>query len=130
MGFRNGAYATVWKVEPISDTMTKTQISISRKDKSTGNYETDFSGFAAFIGSATAKKASQLKERDRIRLGDVDVTTKYDKDKQVTYTNYKVFSFEVPDAVDNPSSRADSSSDPSAINVDDGAAIEDALLPF
>ena len=90
MGFRKESYATVWSVETVSDTLTKARISISRKNKQTGEYETDFSGFVSFVGTAAAKKASLLKEKDRIRLGDVDVTNKYDKEKNVTYTNFKV----------------------------------------
>ena len=94
MGFRKEAFATIWSVEPTSDTLTKARISVSRKNKQTGEYETDFSGFVSFIGTAAAKKATALKEKDRIRLGDVDVTSKYDKEKNVTYTNFKIFSFE------------------------------------
>lgn len=63
----------------------------------TGEYETDFSGFVSFLGSAAARKAAGLKERDRIRLGDVDVNNRYDKEKQITYTNFNVFSFETQD---------------------------------
>lgn len=94
MGFRTGAYAKVWEVTPMSDTSTKVRLSVSRKNKQTNEYEQDFSGFVLAIGTAAAKKASCLKQGDRIKLGDVDVTTKYDKDKKVTYTNYKMFSFE------------------------------------
>lgn len=94
MGFRTGAYANVWEVTPMSDTSTKLKISVSFKNKKTGSYEQDFSGFVLAIGTATAKKAAQLKPGDRIRLGDVDVYTKYDKEKKVTYTNYRVFTFE------------------------------------
>ena len=97
MGFRKDSYATIWTSEPVSDTMTKCRISISRKNKQTGEYETDFSGFVSFVGSLAAKKAAGLKEKDRIRLGDVDVTNRYDKEKGVTYTNFKVFSFETDD---------------------------------
>ena len=42
MGFRTGAYAKVWKVEPYSDTSVKLRISISRKNKQSGEYEQDF----------------------------------------------------------------------------------------
>lgn len=94
-GFRNGSYATVWETNGISDTMTKARISVSRKDKQTGNYETDFSGFVYFVGSACAKKAMSLKQRDRIKLGEVDVTVRYDKEKQKEFTNFKVFGFEL-----------------------------------
>ena len=80
MGFRKDAYATVWSVEVVSDTMTKGRISVSRKNKQTDEYETEFGGFVSFVGTAAAKKAAGLKERDRIRLGDVDVTNRYDKE--------------------------------------------------
>lgn len=42
MGFRTGSYATIWSVESASDTRTKARISISRKNKQTGEYDTDF----------------------------------------------------------------------------------------
>ena len=93
MGFRKDAYATCWEAKPVSDTMTSVQLSVSKKDKDGEVYVQDFSGFVAFVGTATAKKAAKLSKRDRIKLGDVDVTTKYDKDKNKTYTNFtEVFS--------------------------------------
>lgn len=128
MGFRNNAYATVWKVESESDTRTKVQLSVSRKDKQTGQYETDFSGFASFIGTAAAKKALSLKERDRIRLGDVDVSTKYNKEKNVTYVNYKVFSFETQEEIDSGNSGSQVYSTDPQMQVDSGE-VEDRL-PF
>lgn len=129
MGFRTGNYATIWEVTPSSDTMTRARISTSRKDKETGKYDTDFSGFVAFIGTATAKKAANLKERDRIKLGDVDVTTKYDKDKKITYTNFTIFSFEnanTDNAQRNMVPATDG--DTSFLNVDEG--IDEDELPF
>ena len=97
MSYRNGAYASVWSVEKKNDNVTKVRISTSRKNKMTDQYETDFSGFVDFIGKDAAQKALQLKERDRIKLGDVSVTNRYDKDKGITYTNFACFSFELPD---------------------------------
>lgn len=97
MGFRTGAYAKVWDVAPMSDSSTKVRMSISRKNKQTGEYEQDFSGFVLAIGTAAAGKAAALKEGDRIKLGDVDVSTRYDKEKGVTYTNFKMFSFDKED---------------------------------
>lgn len=95
MGFRTGAFCKVWEVKPLSDTNTKLRISISRKNKATGEYEQDFSGFVNAIGTATAKKAAALNEGDRIKLGDVDVSTRYVKDENRSYTNYKIFTFEL-----------------------------------
>ncbi len=94
MGFRTGSYATIWEVSPVSNTITKGRISISRKNQTTGEYETDFSGFVSFVGSASASKALSLRERDRIRLGDVDVRSSYNKDKGITYHNFNIFTFE------------------------------------
>ena len=97
MGFRTGAYAKCWSVEPKTDSITRLRISVSKKNKSTGEYEQDFSGFATVFGSAAAKKAAGLKEGDRIKLGDVDVSTTYDKERNKEYINYKIFSFELSD---------------------------------
>ena len=123
MGFRTGAYAKVWEVTPMSDTSTKVRMSISRKNKQSGEYEQDFSGFVLAIGTAAAKKAAGLKEGNRIKLGDVDVTTKYDKEKKVTYTNFKMFSFEL----DGEEPR-DRSTEPQP-TVDEGE-IDNNRLPF
>ena len=113
MGFRKDSFAKVWSVEGISDTNTKLRISIA--------------GFVSCIGSMAAKKALALKEGDRIRLGDTDVTTWYNKEKKVTYTTYKIFDFEVPDSnkPDNNSSTDISEPQP---EVDSGEA--DNRLPF
>lgn len=52
------------------------------------------------IGHAHAK-AQRLKERDRIRLGEVDVSNRYDKERQKEYTDFKCFDFEMADEVQN-----------------------------
>lgn len=93
MGFRPGAFATVWSADPQSETRTKIRISISHKDKQTDEYVQDFSGFVTCAGSAVAKKAAKLKKGDRIKLGDTDVQTRYDKEKEVIYTNFFIFGF-------------------------------------
>jgi len=99
MGFRNDAFATFWgEAEPVNEMVTKGRISVSRKNKQTNEYIQDFSGFVSFIGTAAAKKALKLKEKDRIKLISVDVSTHYDKAKNVTYTNYKIYDFEMADA--------------------------------
>ena len=107
MGFRKDAWATCWDTEVKSDTMTQVRLSTSRRDKQTGEYVQDFSGFVAFIGTAAAKKAATLKEKDRIKLGDVEVTTKYDPDKKVTYTNFKCYNFEMQNEENSSSQSAE-----------------------
>lgn len=125
MGFRTGAYANVWEVTPMSDTSTKIRVSVSCKNKQTGEYKQDFSGFVLCIGTAAARNAAKLKEGARIKIGDCDVTTKYDAQKKITYTNFKLFSFE--DADGNNSSAPDSA-DPQP-QVDEGE-VDENRLPF
>lgn len=126
MGFRTGSFGTIWKVDPQSDTRTRVQLSVSRKDKQTGQYETDFSGFVDFVGKAAATKAAKLHERDRIKLGDVDVTTHYVKEKNITYTNYKCFSFDGPDELEESTPK--STANAAFMHVDDGE--QESILPF
>jgi len=84
----------------VNDTSTKVRLSTSFKNKQTDEYEQDFSGFVMFVGTGCAAKAAKLQKGARIRLGDVDVTTKYDAERKVSYTNFKVFSFEGADELD------------------------------
>lgn len=97
MGFRPGAYATVWQTDSGRGNFVNVRLTISRKVKDTDQYEEEFSGYCMCIGEARAK-AEKLKERDRIKLGDVDVTRRYDKEKQKEYTTFKIFSFEIVDS--------------------------------
>lgn len=130
MGFRTGSFATIWgTVESISDTRAKARISISRRNRQTGEYDTDFSGFVDFIGTAAAKKAMTLKEKDRIKLGDVDVSNKYSKEKNITYVNYKVFSFETQNEMNAGNSGGSGYSGEPQRAVDEGE-IDDSRLPF
>lgn len=93
MGFRTGAYATVWETKQGNGNYTDARISISKKDRRTDQYVTDFSGFVRLVGTAH-QNAATLKERDRIKIGDCEVTNSYNKEKNVTYTNYAIFSYE------------------------------------
>lgn len=127
MGFRSGSYATIWSVDPVSDVQTKARISVSRKNKQSGEYETEFSGFVNFFGTAAAKKAACLKEKDRIKIGDCDVKTHYDKEKNITYYNFNIFSFEVQG--NNAGGNTNTSTRDVVPDVDDGE-IDDERLPF
>ena len=119
MAFQNGSYATIWEVKP-SEKYTDVRLSTSRKRKDTGAYETDFSGFVRFIGSAHQKAAS-LKEKDRIRLGEISVTRTYDKVRDTNYTNFQCFSFEFPES--------QPSSSPKEYNVSIPEGVDEEL-PF
>lgn len=125
MGFRKDSFATVWEVSQVSNGRTKGRISISRKDKDTGEYVQDFGGFVMFCGTACANKALKLKPKDRIKLGDVDVSNRYDKEKNITYTNFSIFDFEMADG----SGGGQHGSTVSHAAVDDGET-DDGELPF
>lgn len=106
MGFRSGAFCSVWEINSLSNTQTKARVSISYKNKKTDEYEQDFGGFIVFVGTACAKKALSLKKGDRIKLGDVDVSNRYDQKSGKEYTNFKVFSFDTMDDSDRGRSSA------------------------
>lgn len=116
----------MWQVKPVSDTATDIRISISRKRDD--GYVQDFGGYVRCIGSACANKAARLREGDRIKLGDVDVSNNYVKEKNTTYTNFKVFSFDLADSTQSSSHSAEAATD----TVDDGELDDstDPKLPF
>lgn len=126
MGFRNGAYATIWEVRPGNGNYSNVRISISKKSRQTGEYETDFSGFVRFIGSAH-ENVEFLDERARIKIGECDVTNRYDKEKKQTYTNYAVFSFENADGSSNGTDAQVETDSNGFMNVSDNI---DDDLPF
>ena len=122
MAFRNGAYATVWQVEKKTDRVTQVRISTSRKNKETDQYEQDFSGFISILGN-DAPKALTLHEKDRIKLGDVSVTTRYDKEKQKEYVYYNCYGFETVQPL-GQQNRVDESE---GVNLTDGDTTD---IPF
>ena len=122
MGLKVGCFATIWQVEP-KGKYTKVRFSTSKKNKDTNEYETDFSGFANFVGQANVE-AAKLKEKDRIRIEEFEVTTRYDAEKKVAYTNYSVFKISDPNAESaQPTTQASKAPDTAV----EGAADE---LPF
>ena len=131
MSYRKGARATCWSVHPVSDTITKVNISTDGKTRE-GNYEKDFSGFVAFLGTANAKKALGLKAMDHIILGDCEVKMTYGEDKKPKYTNYNVFSFEMAESKGGSSSNSSSSSgyQKKADEGIDHNPVEESRLPF
>ena len=122
MAFRNGAYATVWQVEKKTDRVTQVRISTSRKNKETDQYEQDFSGFISILGN-DAPKALTLHEKDRIKLGEVSVTTRYDKEKQKEYVYYNCYGFETVQPLGQQSAT------PQTDGVNEGV-LNDGEVPF
>lgn len=93
MGFRNESYAKVWEVKNRAEKYTDAKISISKKNKQTGEYETDFSAFVRFIGEAH-KKAEEFTQGSRIKILICDTTNSYNKETKTTFWRCVVFDFE------------------------------------
>jgi len=110
MGFRTGSYAKVWRFEDKGN-YSVVEISTSKKNKTTDQYETDFaSKFVRFIGQAHVD-IQALQEGVKIKLGDVEVTNSYNKETKQGYTNFLVFSFEQAEYQDNAPSQQVSGND-------------------
>ena len=125
MGFRNGAYATVWEVKPYSETCTKVKISITKKVQGTDEYKKTFSGWVQFQGTIAAPKALKLKEKDRVQLNEVDVENLYNEEKERLYYFFKVWKFDKVDSSPKPEE------DKTQPEVDGGEPGEEADgLPF
>lgn len=126
MGFKPGAYAKVWNVKPVSDTKTDIKISISYKDKNTGEYKPEFDGFVSCCGFSVAKAAANLNAGDRIKLGDVDMVRIYNKETKTNFECWKLFSFDVVSSTNEPSA-----SKPSVEDIEEEGENEpDERLPF
>lgn len=106
MGFRTGAYASVFSVKRGQGNFYDVNITTSHKDRSSGNYVRDFGAYVRFVGDAAnvVAKLDGKNSKDnggrplaRIKLGDIDTTNTYNAAKGITYTNYVVFSCEEVD---------------------------------
>ncbi|MBS6715326.1 MAG: hypothetical protein KH231_07670 [Dialister sp.] len=102
MGFRNGSYARLWQLQDEGKYCVG-QISISKKNKETNQYDVVFQdGYVRFVGDAY-KIAKDILSQGitnkgvSIKIGDCDVTNNYSKEKKRLYTNYVIFSMELPD---------------------------------
>ena len=126
MGFRQDArFVKVWEVENKGNYHI-VSLSTSKKNKDTNEYETDFSSkFVRFIGTAHTL-AADLKKGDTIKLGSCEVTNKYDKEKNTTYTNYLVYSFE-KEGDNNSNNNQSAPKNDGFENIPDGV---DEELPF
>ena len=90
-----GGYATIWKVDDRGK-YSNVQLSTSKR-KEDGTYETDFSGFASFVGKAHTM-AQGITEMTRIQIKHMDVTKRYVKEQDKEYVNYTVFDFDFLDS--------------------------------
>lgn len=97
MGLRIAdTFAKMWSIEN-KGKYSIVDLSVSRKNKETGEYETDFRHkFVRFVGNAHAALEG-MSGTERIKILSGDVSNHYDAEKKVTYTNYVVFAIEKAD---------------------------------
>jgi hypothetical protein len=127
MGFRVNTWATVWEVTE-GNYGVNGRISTSRKNKDTGEYTEDFSGFVTFYGAA-AEAAKSLNTRDRIKITACDVTNSYNRDTKETRNYFKIFEFETADGQSAASATTAKKAAPKKPAVDEGFN-EDEECPF
>lgn len=134
MGFRRGAYARLWKYDDGKGNYLTAQLSVSRKNQE-GKYETAWQdSYVRLIGKAERDiRGLTIPEKGiAVKIGDCDVTNKYDKEKKTTYTNYMIFSFDDIEVDGNASPKKASAPNTVAdeggyANIPDGV---DDELPF
>jgi hypothetical protein len=127
MGFGTGKFGRVWKIENKGNYHVA-EMSTSKKNKQTDQYETDWANkFVRLVGTAH----NQIESMDiskSVKIGACEVTNKYDKEKNTTYTNYVIFGFEDVDGGNQSAKPASSKANSDGfMQIPDGV---DEELPF
>lgn len=128
MGFGAGKFVHIWKLENKGNYHVA-EMSTSKKNKETEQYETDWANkFVRLVGTAH-QQADSLDISKNVKIGACEVTNKYDKEKNTTYTNYVIFGFEDANNGSSQSSKSATSNTSSDgfMNIPDGI---DDELPF
>jgi len=94
-GNYRGTYATVWAVEQ-KGSFVKGRISTSSKNQD--DTYTNSNWFVTF-GKNCSEKALKLNERDRIFIKDLKLENIYVADKNQSYLNFNIYSFDMADSV-------------------------------
>lgn len=132
MGFRQGAFAKIWKVENKGNYHVA-EMSVSKKNDAGGYDVTWQNKFVRLVGTAHTQ-ADKLDISKSVKIGACDVTNKYDKDKNTTYTNYVIFAFEDENDKNNnaknskPVKKSETEKTDGFYPIDE--TIEDDDLPF
>ena len=115
--FSNNSYAKIKNVEDKGN-YSVCKISISKKNKQTDKYETDFVGKVRFVGQAHLQRP--LKDQ-RIKITSCGVSNCYTKDDKLEFPNaptYTIFGYELQDGEVAPKQKLDLTE------------IEESELPF
>lgn len=95
MAFGNGQFMKIWEVAD-KGSYTEVSMSSSKKNKQTGEYETDFSSkYVRFVGNA---KLQNPMKGQRIKITECSVSNIYYKDGERQFMKnpaYAVFAYEL-----------------------------------
>ena len=95
--FSNNSYAKIKEVEE-QENYSVCKITISKKNKTTNKYETDFVGKVRFVGQAHLQKPMA---DQRIKITSCGVSNCYTKDDKLEFPKfptYTIFSYELQDS--------------------------------
>ena len=129
MGFSNEKYATIKEITNVTEYYTEGKINISSKNKKTGNYDLEFSGYVRFFYDAHKSKPLP---GQRIFLKRTDTITCYrDKEGNIQYLKYpqfKVYEYELQESK-NASANVPYNPYDNGVNFEDLSSNSDDL-PF
>lgn len=150
-----GGYAKLWSIK-FNQKYADVRISISKKNKQTNEYETEFARYVRFIGHAfqrlcniyptlnfvqtTNQNGDVICEAPKnnggkanpptIRLRNVDVTNKYDKDKKTEYVNCLVYEFDLVEEQKNNIPNGIPFNNVSQNNIPNNIPMQNSGIPF
>lgn len=130
MGFRNGAYATVWEVRPTkSPKVSIARISISKKKGQGDGYDDVFSHWIKFAGKAK-EVADTITGMTRVKIDGCDVEAKWNAEKGVCDYDFVVFECERVDGATSGATPAAKNFASKKSHNDEGDVDEDEYIPF
>lgn len=104
MAFKNNCVCTLWNNKQTGKVVTEydgkiyadIQISTSKKNKNTEKYENDFVGTVRCFGKAKEKLLEVvLKEKDKVKLLEVETSNHYDATRKQTYYSFVCWDLEI-----------------------------------
>lgn len=123
--FSNDSKGRIWKITKLEEKYADVQFSTSTKNKSNGEWETDFNANVRIIGKNNVDKIRGTeipKGGIKVEIKRCGVTRTYDKDRNTNYERFLIFEYLLGDEPQEPTVNADS-----FMNIPDGDCDE---LPF
>lgn len=91
---RNGAYCKIWEVRDGKGNYKEANISVSRKNKQSGNYDKVFGAWVRLVGTAK-DQVGKIDLSKNVKIAECEITNNYDKDKKTMYWNPVIYAFDL-----------------------------------